>query len=72
MDALDAMEEWSTPFMAQDNWLDVMKINYLSDEHAIEGYWLQAYNAWYDDKYYESGNLGGLIDTYLFKMPSTI
>ena len=31
MDALDAMEEWSTPFMAQDDWLDVMEANYLAD-----------------------------------------
>ena len=46
-----------------------MKANYVNSQHDIDGYMLQSYTAWKGGKYYEAGNLGGLIDTYLYYMP---
>jgi len=46
-----------------------MDANYQKDKHSIDGFYLQSRNAWFaGGKYYESGNLAGLIDTYIFKM----
>lgn len=62
----------TTEFMMQDDWEDIMEANYLEDQHSIDGYMLQAYTAWEaGGKYYEAGNLTGLVSTYLYDMDGT-
>lgn len=57
-----------TNFTDQNGWGDKLETNYLAEKHSIDGFYLQSRNAWLaGGKYYESGNLAGLIDTYLFK-----
>lgn len=46
-----------------------MQKNYKDNQHWIEGYWAQMENAWSIGKYYEAGNVGGVVDTYLFALP---
>merc|ERR1719215_2099597 len=69
MAGVNAMAELASAFMAQDDWESVMEQNYLDNAHEIDGYGAQSYSAWKAGKAYDAGNLGGHIDTYLFKMP---
>ena len=69
MDAAEALNDALSAFYALENWEDVMAQNVLENEHYIQGFLTQAYNAWEQGKYYDSGNLAGLTDTYVYKMP---
>ena len=69
MAAVEAFDETLAAFFALDNWEDVMAQNIQENEHYVQGFLTQAYNAWEQGKYYDSGNLAGLTNTYVYKMP---
>ena len=71
MAGVKAMSDAAEAFMAMDDWEDTMKQNYTDNQRYIDGYSQQLFAAWDQGKYYDSGNLGGLIDTYIYKMPET-
>jgi len=50
----------------------MLEDNYLADSHSIDGYLTQAKQAWEAGKYYEAGNLVGLVNTYIWKKQQTI
>ena len=66
------MAAWNTigqiyeDFIAQEDYEEVMKQNYLDNQVAIDGYAAQMFLAWDAEMYYQAGKLGGLIDGYLF------
>ena len=68
MDAWIKMGKLYDDFMAQENWEDLMKQNYLDNKAAVDGFIEQMVAAWDIKKYYESGKLAGLVDTYLYAM----
>lgn len=63
---VDQMKTFLDNFVAQDNWIDIMSANKDANLIYIQQYTQQMVKAWDNSKFYESGNLLGLINTYLF------
>ena len=69
MAGVKAMSDAADAFMAMDDWEKTFEQNYLDNKLYIDGYSQQMFAAWDQGKYYDAGNLMGLVDTYLFKLP---
>ena len=69
MEVVQEAADVSTEFFAQENWEDIIKKNIEDNQEAWDGFGLQAEKAWEDGKYYESGNLSGLLTEIMYRMP---
>ena len=69
MEVVQEAADVSAEFFAQENWEDIIKKNIEDNQEAWDGFGLQSEKAWEDGKYYESGNLSGLLTEIMYRMP---
>ena len=65
-DALEKTMKFEQDFLSQPDWQQKIQQNILDHSHDITGFQQQMLDAWDAGKFYQAGQLAGLIDAYMF------